>query len=177
MRTVQDVQLSAPGSSAWIPLNYLAKWFGATAFASVDSGATVSYSMQRTYDDFTIVSARPVVITRSTTTATVVDTAHGLSTGDSVVVQGNGDANMDGTHDITVVDANTYTYTVANSGITASVASCKLNSLRVIADAGMTTQTTRAYAPIVTPVTGVRLVATAVSGGNVRLRVIQGHGG
>jgi hypothetical protein len=177
MRTVTDVSLSAPGSSPWIPLNYLAKWFGATAFASLDNGVTASYSMQRTYDDPTIVTARSVVVTRSGTTATVTDAAHGLLTGDNITMQGIGDGNMDGSHDITVVDANTYTYTVANSGPTSGGVGAKLNSFRVIPDANMTTKTARADCQLLTPVMAVRLVATAVSGGNVRLRVIQGHGG
>ena len=61
-----------------------------------------------------------VTITRVTTTATVAHTAHGMLTGDLVVIKGITDKTTDnnGTHTITVTTANAYTYTTTDSGST-----------------------------------------------------------
>jgi hypothetical protein len=60
-----------------------------------------------------------VTITRSTTTATVSHTAHGLSTGNKVLLEGITDKIEDnGVQTITVTGANTYTYTTTDSGST-----------------------------------------------------------
>lgn len=56
-----------------------------------------------------------VTITSSGTTATVTHTSHGLTTGDWVKIEGvtNGEA-YNGSKQITVTGANTYTYTIAS---------------------------------------------------------------
>lgn len=60
-----------------------------------------------------------VTITRSTTTATVSHTGHGLATNDKIQLSGITDKTADnGIHQITVTDANTYTYTTTDSGST-----------------------------------------------------------
>mgnify|MGYP001589048297 CR=1 FL=1 len=51
-------------------------------------------------------------ITRSGNTATATFTAHGFSTGNNVTILGVTDSKYNGTFKITVVDANTFTYTV-----------------------------------------------------------------
>jgi hypothetical protein len=65
----------------------------------------------------------PIVcaVTRSSTTATVTHTAHGFATNDRVHFSGSAAPfNTTTAVQITVVDANTYTYTVANSGSSSS---------------------------------------------------------
>lgn len=59
-------------------------------------------------------------ITRATTTATVTQSAHGLVTNDYVNLDGITDKIEDnnGAHQVTVTDANTYTYTTTDSGST-----------------------------------------------------------
>ena len=57
-------------------------------------------------------------ITRASTTATAKSTLHGLSTSDSIVVAGADQADYNGTFTVTVVDKNTFTYTVSNSPAT-----------------------------------------------------------
>lgn len=60
-----------------------------------------------------------VTISRSTTTATVTHTGHGMASNDKVLVAGITDKVEDNTvHQITVTDANTYTYTTTDSGST-----------------------------------------------------------
>lgn len=53
-----------------------------------------------------------VTITHVTTTATVTHTAHGLVDGTSVTIAGANEADYNGTFTITVVDPNSYTYTM-----------------------------------------------------------------
>lgn len=61
------------------------------------------------------VSGTPT-ITRSSTTATVSHTAHGLQDGDIIIVSGASPSGYNGTKKISVTDENTYTYTV-DSGL------------------------------------------------------------
>lgn len=56
-----------------------------------------------------------VTITNSSTTATVTHTAHGLSTGDNVWIQGASLAANNGSFSITVTGTNTYTYTMGSA--------------------------------------------------------------
>jgi hypothetical protein len=61
-----------------------------------------------------------VTITRAGTTATVSHTAHGLNTNEYVKISGITDKTEDnaGAHQITVLTANSYTYTTTDSGST-----------------------------------------------------------
>jgi len=60
-----------------------------------------------------------VSITRSTTTATVDHTSHGMATNDKVLISGITDKVEDnGVHQINVSDADTYTYVTDDSGST-----------------------------------------------------------
>ncbi len=55
-------------------------------------------------------------ITRSSNTATVTITSHGYAVGDTVVISGASESDYNGTYTVaTVPDANTFTYTVANT--------------------------------------------------------------
>lgn len=57
-------------------------------------------------------------ITRSGSTATVTKTAHGYNTGECVVIAGAAQAEYNGAHSITVVDANSFTFTVSGTPAT-----------------------------------------------------------
>jgi len=59
-----------------------------------------------------------VTITRVTTTATVANTAHGMVDGEIVTILGAIENEYNGTHTITYIDANSYSYTVAGSPTT-----------------------------------------------------------
>lgn len=48
------------------------------------------------------------------TTATATSTAHGLTSGDSVVISGAGQTEYNGTFEVTVTDADTFTYTMTS---------------------------------------------------------------
>jgi len=73
-----------------------------------------------------------VSITRSGSTATVTHTAHGLVTGNKVLIEGADQNEYNGIHTITVTGTNTYTYTV--SGTPATPATGTITSTSVILD-------------------------------------------
>lgn len=66
-------------------------------------------------------------LTRSGTTATAVSNGHGLSANEDLIIAGASDSNFNGTKRITIVDPNTFTYTVANTGA-ASATGAKFTS-------------------------------------------------
>lgn len=73
-----------------------------------------------------------VSITRSGSTATVTHTAHGLITGDKVVIKGANESEYLGIQTITVTGTNSYTYTV--TGTPASPATGTITATSVILD-------------------------------------------
>lgn len=75
-------------------------------------------------------------ITRSSTTATATSTAHGYSTADEVDISGATQPEYNGNFTITVIDANTFTYTVSGTPATpatttGSIQARKITSLSI----------------------------------------------
>lgn len=174
MRPVYQ-NLGAAGNAPWITVNSLQAAFAVGLAVTISSGGVLTYTVQHTFDD--TIAFRNVTIARAGTVATVTDVAHGLSVGDSITVQGAGDANLNGTYDVaSVVDANSYTYTVVNTGATASVPGTQLISLRVFSHATLQALTTRADGNYRFPPTACRLRITSYTSGVATLAVIQGMG-
>ena len=168
-----SVRLSAAGASSWIPLDRLAQDFWASIGVSLSSGASLTYSVQHTTDDvhetFTEFS-----ITRSTTTATVKLVRHGLSVNDWVMGEGIG-APFDGEFAVaSVADADTFTYTVTDSGLAARV-NGRLHKARVVNHDLLTTQTASAESNYAFSPVAVRLKITTYASGTADLKVIQGN--
>lgn len=179
MRTTVQVSAASQGASPWVPLSDYQNPFSVSLFASFESGGSGTYKVQHTPDDPE--NVRQVTsITRSATTATVTDPGHNLATGDNLQVFGSGDANLDTTPglgvDVTVVDANTYTYTVGNTGATAAKVSAKVVTLRVFDHPLMTGLTARQDGNYSFPVRATRSRVTVAGAGNLDLTVIQGAG-
>jgi DNA/RNA endonuclease YhcR with UshA esterase domain len=88
-----------------------------------------------------------VTITRSSSTATVSHTAHGFVTGDSVVIKGADQGEYVGYKEITVVDANSYTYTVTGTPTTPATGTitATANILNDLTDASGEAETTFNY--------------------------------
>jgi len=84
-----------------------------TAKAVTSSGTNVSGArvFLRTGAAGSLPFNASVSISNSGTTATVTHTAHGLSTGDKIVIYGATNNENLGVHTITVTGTNTYTYT------------------------------------------------------------------
>lgn len=78
--------------------------------STADEPLTLSFTLA---GDKTVTS-----ITRSTTTATVTATGHGYTTNDKINIRGAGQSEYNGDFTVTVVDANTFTYTVSGSPAT-----------------------------------------------------------
>jgi len=144
-------------------------------------GAT--YSVLYTNDDILSVTSNviPTSITRVTTTATVVSPLHGLNTGDLVWVFNTGYPNFQATSldggpfAITVTDQNTFTYAVANSGVTTGYQFSYYIGAHVFPAAALTAQTTRKDGNIAFPCSAVILNVTAYTGpGPVLMQVTQG---
>jgi len=183
MRTEVVVSLAALGASAWVPVNYHQRNFKLSLAATMDNGAalgTGTWKIQLTDDDPNLsLPITPTSITRAAAVATVVQPGHGLRTGDCVIVFGSGDpVNLDTQgSDVTVVDANTYTYAVPNAGLLAALPTVRLITLRVLDHATMTGLTVATYGSLEDPVRAVRSRVTVAGAGNLRLVVTQAQGG
>jgi len=68
-----------------------------------------------------------VAITGTANTARVTASAHGFSTGNTITVTGSSEPLFNGSFPITKVDANTFTYTVSGSAVTATNAGIVAN--------------------------------------------------
>jgi len=91
-----------------------------------------------------------VTITRSGTVATVTHAAHGMETGDKVVIKGITDKTEDnaGTHTITFLTSSTYSYVTTDSGSTSYTGSIIATWVAIEAetDASGNASRTRSYA-------------------------------
>ena len=83
---------------------------GARVLITADSGGDLPYK-------------ESVSIVRTGSTATVTHTSHGLRSGVYVLIEGADQYEYNGVHEITVVDDNTYTYTVSGSPATPATGS------------------------------------------------------
>lgn len=174
MRPV-NVKIAALGSSPWVTVNQLQLAFGIGLAVSLTSGASLTYTVQHTFDDPT--ARRQVLISRTLTTVTVTDTAHGLSVGDSVVITGSGFTGGDGTYDVaSVVDANNYTYTSGTSGSATGSDNTFVASFRVFPHATLAAQIARASGNYAFPVQMVRLKVTVYASGIADLTLLQAIG-
>jgi hypothetical protein len=70
-------------------------------------------------------------ITRASTTATATSTAHGYTTGDEVDVSGATQPEYNGNFVITVVDANTFTYTVSGTPATPATTTGSIQARKI----------------------------------------------
>jgi hypothetical protein len=192
MRPVRVV-LNAAGYSQWVPVAYNESWFGTTVAVVLSENASLTYSVQYTCDfmqaNYTPLYG-PISVARVTTTATVTDVGpyglgHGLTTGDNVIIKGTNTTNLDspsptyGTGDLgwqiaSTPSTTTYTYTVANSGATASVGSPTVARLRVFTHATLAAQTTRQVGSLNYPVRAVRLYISTYSAGYADMTILQG---
>jgi len=172
MRPV-SVTVSSAANSAWIPLSNKQTPFNVSLGVTLDNAASgITYSVQHTFDQLGN-KQYPASITRSGTVATVTLTAHGLRVGDSVIVAAAG-APLDGTYAVaSVVDANTFTYTVANSGATAASPGAWLIPLRVFNHDVLAGKVVSAQDNYAFPITAVRLSLSAWGAGSATLTVTQ----
>lgn len=188
MRT-SYTSLGAAGNGQWVRLNDLQVAFGVALAGIISSGASLTWKVQHTFDDPVADSSNqrkhPISIARAATVATVTDfgadgTGHGMSIGDSVIITSTGSTNLDsaspniGSEVATVVDANNYTVTVANTGPTAATGLAQ--NFRVFDHATLVGQTGRADGNYAYPPSMCRLKVTTYASGRVELLICQGMG-
>jgi len=169
MRPVR-VRLSAAGVSAWIPLNRYATSIAVALGLMFSSNKNLTAAVQYTLDPLV---DQPCNISRTTTTATVTLTNHGLSVGDSVVVSGGGSP-LDGTYAVaSVTNQNVFTYTVVDSGATSAI-DAKIKPLRVMTHPVLSGITANTDSNFSVPPTACRLAVTSYTAGYVDLDVVSG---
>lgn len=182
-----SVILSAVGASAWIPVQWLAAPMSVGLGCIPSSNATLTYSVQHTFDTQEF---RPVGLSQTATTITVTDQGapttggavapgHGLSVADSVIITRSG-MGIDGAYAVaSVTNQTTYTLTSAisqtasNSGATPPL----LQSFRVFNHVSLNAQSTRMDGNYAFGVQAVRLNVTALSAGYMTLMVYNASWG
>ena len=172
MRPV-TVRCDAAEFSRWIPLNRYSSAFGVGFGVKLSDGATLTYTVQHTFDDL-YEKFTNFTIARVTTTATVTQTNHGLSVGDWVQIN-NAGAPFDGEFSVaSVVDVNNFTYTVPDSGATASGGNATLQRGRVFAHTEVAAETTSQDGNYEFPPVACRLNVSAYTDGFAELTVVSG---
>lgn len=176
MRPAQ-VTLAAAGSSQWIEIDYLSIAFGVGLGLSFSSGASATANVQHTFDGAE--ERRPVIVSRSGTTVSVIDsgpagTGHLLSVNDDVILDGTGV--FDGEYAVAAItSATVYTVTTVGSG-TVVQHPAYATGMRVYPHASLTAATSRADGNYAYPIRGVRLNVSVYGSGVVSLKVLQGVG-
>ena len=169
----QRVTLSAAGFSPWLNINRMPQGnFGVALGVRLSSGASLTYSVQHTMDQL-YEPTREWSAARTTTTGTITRVNHGLSVGDWV--QMDAAAPFNTAYSVaSVVDADNFTVTVANSGITAvAKGASNLWIARVSETSGMSAQTASKDGNYTFPPTACRLAITTYASGFADLDVRQ----
>jgi hypothetical protein len=167
-------RLSAAGFGAWIPLDWRAYNIQVGLAVKLSSGASLTYTVDHTFDDLQT-PTNQFSLSRTTTTATMTKTNHGLSVDDYLGLSGCG-APFDGTYAVaSVADANTLTFTVANSGLTALANGVgSLITARIFPHETLAAQTASADGNYAFPPRACRLRVTTYASGFADLAVITG---
>lgn len=165
------VTVSSATRSPWVPLDTALNPFNVSLGCVCSSNINATYSVEYSHDYPLL--AVPCGLSRSTTTATLTLTNHGLTTSDSIIVEGTGSSNLDGTFQVaSVPDQNTVTYTVSDTGITTSL-SARVAVMRVFTHSTIAGKTANSDGNIAFPVSAVRLRITSYTAGYVTMLVSQ----
>lgn len=176
MRPV-TVRLTSATWSDWVTLDRLSKQFQVALGVKLSSGASLTYSVQHTFDPISS-SDQNFSIARVTTTGTVTRVGHGLSVGDWFQLD-NVLAPFIGTRGgqwavASVVDADNFTFTVANSGATAVAQGVGwIHTARIFNHSTLVAQTASGDGNYAFPPIACRLINTAYVSGFDDLTVIE----
>ena len=164
------VTVSSATSSPWVPLNILATPFNVAVGCVCSSNKNFTYAVEYSHDSPNLPVA--CYISASTTTATLTLTNHGLTTSDSIIVSGTGNANVDGTFQVaSVTNQNVITYTITST--TANFTSAKVSPMRVFVHSTITAKTANSDGNFAFPIQAVRLTVTPWTAGYVTMIVTQ----
>lgn len=170
----QQVTLGAAGFSSWLNINRIPSSgsFAVALGVELTSGASLTYSVQHTMDPLYL-PTKEWSAARSTTTGTITRVDHQLSVGDWVQMDAAAPFNQ--AYSVaSVVDADNFTLTVANSGATAvAKGASNLWTARVAENSGLSAKTASAEGNYAFPPTACRLTITTYVSGKATLNVIQ----
>ena len=168
----QYVRCDAAEFTRWVPLNRYSSTFGVGLGVIFADGATLTCEVQHTFDDI-YAKRTDFSISRTTTTATATMVNHGLAVGSWVKVT-NAGAPLDGEFAVaSITDFDHFTYTVANSGATASSGNASIQSARVFAHDALTALSANADGNYEFPPVACRLNCSAYTDGFVELAIIS----
>jgi hypothetical protein len=176
--------LAAVGSTPWVPINRLQWGFGAAVAVTLSSGASLTYTVQHTFDPVDDSQARNVAASQTTTVITVTGdigftgggNTHGLSVGDDVILFGTQATNMDGEYPVaSFVSATSYTLTSLVSQSATGSSNTRAKSYRVWLNA-LGAQTVKTSTNYAFPVAAVRLNISVYTSGVATMAVLQGVG-
>lgn len=169
----QQVTLGAAGYSPWLNINRMPQGnFGVALGVELTSGASLTYSVQHTLDPI-YTPTYEWSASRTTTTGTITLANHGLSVGD--YWEGGAPAPFNTSYAVaSVTDANIFTVTTPNSGVTSVLIGLYPSSRgHVFEHATLTTLTASANGNYAFPPTACRLIISTYSSGKATLNVIQ----
>jgi hypothetical protein len=175
--TVRVASATAPNSwSPWIGLNRLSKaTFAVGLGVKLSSGASLTYSVQHTFDPIYIPTKEWSASQSASTVLTVTQINHGLSVGDWVQIDLPAPASMVGTYLVTsVTNADVFVLTSGTSA-TATIARgvADMHTARVLPHATLAAQTSSADGNYAFPPIATRLLVTTYVSGFADLTVIQ----
>lgn len=169
-----QIAVSGTGNSGLLTVDYRQRPFNLTARVTVPSTETATYSVYESLDD----PEAQVLATasRTTTVATVTSTNHALNVADWVLVRDQGSVFSGLFQVASVTDKNTFTYTVANSGATASSAFFNYAPIRSIVPSAFSAKTATVESTWVAPIRCLIMLISAhsVGTGVLMFEVLQG---
>ena len=178
-----QVTVGSATTSAWIPLNTKKPYFATALFVGLTGTVNLTYKVQHAVPTNTNGDHKPISgndanvlakLTRSSTTATLIWPDHGMTTADSIVVQG-ASTEMNGTYAIaSIVDADTLTYTVTDAGATVAGDGFQVMLLKVFDHDVLAAKTTADDGNYAFPVPFCRLNVTSYTSGKATLVVVSG---
>lgn len=171
------VRMAAIGSSAWIPVDYLATDFSVGLAVVLSNNGDLTYTVEHTFDDI-FDRDQKFSAARVTTTGTITKVNHGLRVGDWTKFSGlhlNQAAPFDAEYNVaTVTSANVFTVTVANAGITAiGYGQGYIQTARVFPNLILAASTASGDSNYSAPIRAIRLTLSAYVAGFADLTVIQ----
>lgn len=170
------VTLAAAGFSPWMGANWRAMngVFAIGLGVKLSSGASLTYSIQHTFDEI-YTPTKLWSAARVGTTATVTKVGHKLSVNDWIRIDPPALPPFVGEFPVaSIVDADNFTFTVANSGATAVIfGSADIHTARVFEHQTVTGFTASAFDNYAFPPRAFRLAVTTYASGSAELTAIQ----
>jgi hypothetical protein len=167
--------LSAAGAGLWIPLDYISTPFNVGIGVTLTPGAVLTYTVEHTFDDL-FDRLQIAALSRVAGVATLdFLAAHGLRNGDWVGVDAAGAPFDTELGVVTVVDADTITYPVVNSGPLSVLPASfvRARKARVFPHEFLVSQTANQDGNYAFACRATRLNVTAYTGGSATLAIVQ----